>query len=100
MSALPPKPDIGQLRCRLRCHRLLRWSQAHRPASGFDHTAVDGEIVKWLERRKRHMRDLFQADGELEPLTAESTKPVAETRTHAGIVKICATLSTCPKKLR
>ncbi len=46
------------------------------------------------------MRDLFQADGELEPLTAESTKPVAETRTHAGIVKICATLSTCPKKLR
>jgi hypothetical protein len=29
-----------------------------------------------------------RADGELEPLTAESTKPVAETRTHAGICKV------------
>jgi hypothetical protein len=28
-----------------------------------------------------------RADGELEPLTAESTKAIAETRTHAGIVK-------------
>jgi hypothetical protein len=29
-----------------------------------------------------------RADGELEPATAGSTKPVAETRTHAGIVKV------------
>jgi hypothetical protein len=29
-----------------------------------------------------------RADGELEPLTEGSTKPVAETRTHAGIVKV------------
>jgi hypothetical protein len=29
-----------------------------------------------------------RADGELEPLTAESTKPTAETRTHAGIVRV------------
>jgi hypothetical protein len=28
------------------------------------------------------------AARELEPLTAESTRPVAETRTHAGIVKV------------
>jgi hypothetical protein len=28
-----------------------------------------------------------RADGELEPLTAGSTKPIAEVRTHAGIVK-------------
>jgi hypothetical protein len=28
-----------------------------------------------------------RADGELEPLTEGLTKPVAETRTHAGIVK-------------
>jgi hypothetical protein len=28
------------------------------------------------------------ADGELEPITAESTKPVAETRLHAGIVTV------------
>jgi hypothetical protein len=29
-----------------------------------------------------------RADGELEPLTAGSTKPIAETRLHAGIVKV------------
>jgi hypothetical protein len=28
-----------------------------------------------------------RADGELEPLTANSTKPIASTVTHAGIVK-------------
>jgi hypothetical protein len=28
-----------------------------------------------------------RADGELEPLTANSTKPIAEVRTHAGIVR-------------
>jgi hypothetical protein len=35
-----------------------------------------------VERFVRH------ADDELESLTAESTKPVAETRTHAGIVRV------------
>jgi hypothetical protein len=29
-----------------------------------------------------------RADGELEPLTEGSTKPIAETRTHAGIAKV------------
>ena len=29
-----------------------------------------------------------RADLELEPLSEGSTKPVAETRTHAGIVKV------------
>ena len=33
-------------------------------------------------------RFVRRADGELEPLTAESTKPVAEIRTHAGICKV------------
>ena len=28
------------------------------------------------------------ASGKLEPITAESTRPIAETRTHAGIVKV------------
>jgi hypothetical protein len=31
---------------------------------------------------------LRHADGELEPLSAESTEHVAETRTHAGIVRV------------
>jgi hypothetical protein len=39
---------------------------------------VSGTIVEKFIRR---------ADGELEPLTSESTKPVAEIRTHAGIVR-------------
>jgi hypothetical protein len=29
-----------------------------------------------------------RADGELEPLTENSTKPIAETRTHAGICAV------------
>jgi hypothetical protein len=29
-----------------------------------------------------------RADGELEPLTEHSTKPVAETRRHAGITAV------------
>jgi hypothetical protein len=29
-----------------------------------------------------------RADGELEPVTAESTARIAETRTHAGITKV------------
>jgi hypothetical protein len=29
-----------------------------------------------------------RVDGELEPLTAESTRPIAETRTHAGICRV------------
>jgi hypothetical protein len=29
-----------------------------------------------------------RADGELEPVTAESTLPIAETRTHAGICRV------------
>jgi hypothetical protein len=33
-------------------------------------------------------RFVRRADGELESLTAESTKPVAETRTHVGIVRV------------
>jgi hypothetical protein len=32
-------------------------------------------------------RFVRRADGELEPVTAES-KPIAETRTHAGIAKV------------
>ena len=28
------------------------------------------------------------SSGELEPITAESTRPIAETRTHAGIVAV------------
>ena len=30
----------------------------------------------------------LRADGELEPATAESTRPIASTRTHAGIVRV------------
>jgi hypothetical protein len=31
---------------------------------------------------------MFVADGELEPVTVGSTKPMAEVRTHASIVKV------------
>jgi hypothetical protein len=30
----------------------------------------------------------FRAEGELEPATAESTRPTASTRTHAGVVRL------------
>jgi hypothetical protein len=33
-------------------------------------------------------RFVRRADGELEPLTEGSTKPIAETRTHAGVAKV------------
>jgi hypothetical protein len=33
-------------------------------------------------------RFVRRADGDLEPVTAGSTKPIAETRTHAGICKV------------
>ncbi len=40
---------------------------------------LPGAIIERFTRR---------ADGELEPVTEGSTRPIAETRTHAGIVKV------------
>ena len=39
---------------------------------------------------EQHIVERFvrRADGKLEPVTEGSTKPIAETRTHAGIVKV------------
>ena len=53
---------------------------------GYDVREIgDGERILPHRIVERFTR---RADGELEPLTAESTKPIAETRTHAGIVKV------------
>jgi hypothetical protein len=55
-------------------------------ALGYDViTAGVGERVLPHQIVQRFVR---RADGELEPLTAGSTKPVAETRTQAGIVRV------------
>jgi hypothetical protein len=47
--------------------------------------AGDGERILPAAIVERFTR---RTDGELEPLTVGSTKPVAETRTHAGIIKV------------
>jgi hypothetical protein len=53
---------------------------------GYDVREVgDGERILAHRIVERFVR---RSDGELEPLTAESSKPIAETRTHAGIVKV------------
>jgi hypothetical protein len=55
-------------------------------ALGYDVIAVgDGERVLAHQIVERFTR---RADGELEPLTEGSAKPLAETRTHAGIVRV------------
>jgi hypothetical protein len=55
-------------------------------ALGYDVTATgDGERILPHQIVERFTR---RADGELEPLTEGSTKPVAQTRTHAGIVRV------------
>jgi hypothetical protein len=55
-------------------------------ALGYDLREI-GDSERILSHRivERFVR---RADGELEPLTAESTKAVVETVTHAGIVKV------------
>lgn len=51
-----------------------------------------GYAVKYARRGERILagsiveKFVRGARGDLEPLTAGSTKPIAETRTHAGIV--------------
>jgi hypothetical protein len=45
----------------------------------------DGERILPHQIVQRFVR---RADGKLEPVTEGSTKPIAETRTHAGIVKV------------
>ena len=45
----------------------------------------EGERILPATIVERFARD---AGGELERITAESTRPIAETRTHAGIVKV------------
>lgn len=45
----------------------------------------DGERILAHRIVERFVR---RADGELAPLTAESTGPIAKTRTHAGIVRV------------
>jgi hypothetical protein len=53
---------------------------------GYDVIAAgDGERILPHRIVERFVR---RADGKLEPLTAGSTKPIAEVRTHAGIVKV------------
>ncbi len=45
----------------------------------------DGERILPHQIVQRFVR---RGDGDLEPLTAGSTKQIAEVRTHAGIVKV------------
>jgi hypothetical protein len=55
-------------------------------AAGYDVREIgDGERILAHRIVEQFVR---RADGKLEPLTANSTKPVVETRTHAGIVKV------------
>jgi hypothetical protein len=55
-------------------------------ALGYDVIAAgDGERVLPHQIVERFVR---RTDGELEPLTEGSTKTIAETRTHAGIVRV------------
>jgi hypothetical protein len=55
-------------------------------AVGYDVREVgDGERILAHRIVEQFVR---RADGELEPVTAESTGPIAETRTHAGIAKV------------
>ena len=55
-------------------------------AVGYDVREIgDGERILAHRIVERFVR---RADGELEPVTEGSTKPIAETRTHAGIVKV------------
>jgi hypothetical protein len=49
------------------------------------HAAGEGERILAAAIVERFTR---RADGELEPLVEGSTKPVAQTRQHAGIVKV------------
>ena len=55
-------------------------------ALGYD-VREDGETERILPHQivERFTR---RADGELEPVTSGSTKAIAETRTHAGIVRV------------
>jgi hypothetical protein len=53
---------------------------------GYDVTEIDeGERILPAAIIERFVA---RADGELELLTAGSTRPIAETRTHAGICKV------------
>jgi hypothetical protein len=55
-------------------------------ALGYDVREIgDGERILPHRIVERFTR---RADGELEPVNEGSTKPIAETRTHAGIVKV------------
>ena len=54
--------------------------------AGYDITELDeGERILPAAIVEKFTR---RADGELEPLSEGSTKPIAETTTHAGIVKV------------
>jgi len=47
---LPPKADIGQLRCRLRCRRLLRQRQVVEKHLAATVHCVDDEIIRRSEQ--------------------------------------------------
>jgi hypothetical protein len=54
--------------------------------AGYDVCQIeDGQRILPAAITERFAR---RADGELEPVTEGSTRPIAETRTHAGIVKV------------
>jgi hypothetical protein len=55
-------------------------------AAGYD--AIAAGITERILPHQIVQRFVRRVDGELEPLTEESTKPIAETRTHAGIVSV------------
>ena len=61
-----------------------------------------GYVVTEIGEGERILADAItqqftlRADGELEPATAESTCPIAQTVRHAGIVRVKRTASTCP----
>jgi hypothetical protein len=55
-------------------------------AVGYDVREIgDGERILPHQIIERFVR---RTDGELDPLIAGSTKPIAEVRTHAGIVRV------------
>ena len=77
----------GKCRARGVLLRRDRYSlQGQRVRLGFDVTeAGEGERILAAAIVEHFVT---RADGQLEPLIEGSTKPVAETRTHAGIVRV------------
>ena len=99
-ATMPPAPQDSQLMSKHRVlsfkpHLRLKWRGEHRQnkIKQPDHPARPRDSIASSRRIGFSVHTaiaehfVMNARGELEPLTATSTRPIASTVTHAGIVR-------------